>query len=300
MGARQLPSRRFIALISMAVMALAGCGSDAAAPEEAVPTPDPGEAIYSLAIDPADGTLLAATGPGFYRLPGDTGKPERLTAQLSSPQGNGPVKDLVVRFTGGRTLIGSGHAAEPPMPTNVGLVRSTDQGKTWQVVSGQGEADYHEIEVVGERIFGLRTDGAGLVQVSTDGGRTFETRQAPTGSTPVDIAVNPADPTHWAMSNDSGTFISTNEGRSWRQRSTTPRPRLVWPAPDALYGVGLDGTVRHSPDGGRTWQEKGSLGAGPKELIAAPDGGLYAVTTGGQIHRSGDGGATWSKVAQVS
>jgi len=287
-------------VVFLAIVALAGCGGDSAAPEESVPSAAPGEAIYSLSIDPADGTLMASTGPGFYRLPGAKGEPQLVKATMSSPKGNGPVKDLVIRFMGAGTLLASGHAAEPGLPTNIGLARSTNQGKTWEVVSGQGEADYHELEIVGDRVFGLRTDSPGAIMFSADGGRTFDSREAPSASTPIDVAVNPEDPSQWAVSNESGTFISTNEGRSWRQRNTTSSPRLAWPAPDALYGVGLDGTVRISADGGRSWQDKGALGAGPKELIAGTGGALYAVTTGGQIHRSQDGGATWSAVAKVS
>ena len=186
-------------------VAVAACGGSGEATEESPPTPAPGEAIYSLAVDPADGTLMAATAPGFYRVAAGGGEPQPVTATLKSDKGSGAVKDLVMRFTGAGTLIASGHAAEPSLATNVGLARSTDHGKTWQPVSGQGEADYHELEVAGDRLYGLRTDSGGVVNFSSDGGRTFETRNAPAAATPIDIAVNQQDPAHWAISNASGT-----------------------------------------------------------------------------------------------
>jgi hypothetical protein len=289
-----LSLRRFGSIL-VAAGVVAGCGGASA--EDPVATPDPA-AIYSLAVDPRDGTLMVGAGDaGFYRVPSG-GQPERVDASMSAQQGKSPVEDLVIRFTGPGALVGSGHAVEPTLPTNIGLALSNDQGKTWQPLSGIGKADYHELELHEGRLFGLRTDDSGSVQVSRDGGKTFEIRDVPAGSVPIDIAVNPADPSHWAISNKSGVFISTNEGRSWRQRDATFGPRLVWPAPDALYGIGLDGTVRHSADGGLTWEKKGTLGAGPREVTAAPDGTLYAITGGGRIHRSTDA-VKWSVVADL-
>lgn len=218
---------------------------------------------------------------------------------MSAPQGESSVEDLVVRFSGPGVLLGSGHSVEATLPVNIGLASSRDQGKTWTPVSGIGKADYHELELHRNQLFALRTDAPGSIQLSRDGGRTFETREAPAESAPIDIAVNPADAEHWAISNKSGIFITTNGGRSWRQRDTTFGARLVWPKEDALYGIGLDGTVRHSPDGGITWSETGSLGAGAKEVAAAPDGTLYAITGGGRIHRSSDA-RTWDVVANLT
>ena len=239
---------------------------------------------------------MIGTGAAFYRVDG-AGKAQALSPTMTAPQGKGPVKDLVIRFTGPRTLVASGHAAEPGLPTNIGLASSSDQGKTWTPVSGIDEFDYHELEVHSGRLFAFPEDGS--IQVSQDGGRTFAAREAPSASPPLDIAVNPADPAHWVVSNQSGTFTSTNEGRSWRQRDTTSSPRLVWTGTDKLFAIGLDGTVRHSADGGRSWTEKGMLGGGPKEVAAAPDGTLYAITAGGKVHRSPDG-VQWQPVTQVT
>jgi hypothetical protein len=283
-------------LIAVAVLFVAGCGGGEA-PEAAV-TPDPA-AIYSIAVDPSDGALLVGAGDaGFYRVPAD-GKPQRVDATMTAPQGTSPVEDLVVRFSEPGVLLGSGHSIEATLPVNIGLASSTDQGKTWTPVSGIGKADYHELELHQGRLFGLRTDAPGSIQISADGGKTFETREAPAESPPIDIAVNPDDPEHWAVSNKSGVFISTNGGRSWRQRDATFGARLVWAQKDALYGIGLDGTVRHSPDGGATWSKTGSLGAGAKEVTAGPDGTLYALTGGGRIHRSSDA-RTWTEVASLT
>ena len=46
--------------------------------------------------------------------------------------------------------------------------------------------------------------------------------------------------------------------------------------------------VKVSPDAGRTWNDAGSIGAGPKELTFSAKGELYASVAGGAIKRSGD------------
>jgi photosystem II stability/assembly factor-like uncharacterized protein len=201
-----------------------------------------------------------------------------------------------VRFEKPGTIIASGHSAETTLPPVLGLVRSTDKGETWEPVSGLGEADYHEIEVAGNRIFALRNEDPGMIQISDDGGKTWDTREAPSVAAPIDVAVNPGDPKVWAVSTDQGVFVSRNEGRSWRQRDTTFGARIVWAAPDALYAAGKDGKVKKSADGGDSWQDAGSIGAGPKELTVGPKGELYASVSGPEIRRSTDGGASWTKV----
>ena len=210
---------------------------------------------------------------------------------------SGPLNDLVVRFTGPGAVIASGHSRGGTLPQNAGLMRSPDAGKTWQSVSGLGEIDYHDIEVSGDQVIALRVDQPD-VQVSKDGGKTFEGRAAPAVARAVDVTVNPNDAKQWAVGTEQGTFLSTNEGASWRQRDTTFGARVSW-APDALYSAGLDGKVRKSADGGKEWQEVGTIGAGPKDFVAAGDGKLYAYVQGGKIRQSQDGGATWTDLVSL-
>ena len=100
-----------------------------------------------------------------------------------------------------------------------------------------------------------------MIQISSDGGKTWETREAPSVAAPIDIAVNPGNPDQWAVSTDQGTFISANGGKSWRQWDTTFGPRIAWVKPDALYLAGKDGKVKVSPD---------AAGRGPTRARSAP------------------------------
>ncbi len=70
-------------------------------------------------------------------------------------------------------------------------------------------------------VVALRTDDPNSVQLSTDGGKTFEGRAAPAAAAALDVTINPDNAKQWAVGTESGTFLSTNEGDSWRQRDTT-------------------------------------------------------------------------------
>ncbi|RKQ90263.1 hypothetical protein C8N24_0063 [Solirubrobacter pauli] len=286
-------------------LALAGCGSSSSSAEEDLPpepTADAALEVGSLATRPGDGELLIGSTSGTYRLPKGAKAPTELEPSLSAPgKGEGPLLDLVLRYTGPTTLLASGHSKGGTLPLNVGLVSSPDDGKTWQAVSGIGEIDYHDLEIIDARnVLALRTDDPNSVQVSTDGGKTFESRAAPAAAATTDITVNPDNPKQWAAGTEQGTWVSSNEGNSWRQRDTTPKARVSWAGPGKLYSAGLDGKIRLSADDGKTFNEVGgSIGSGPKDFLATPDGTLYAYLTGGKLRTSADGGKTWSDLASL-
>jgi photosystem II stability/assembly factor-like uncharacterized protein len=47
-------------------------------------------------------------------------------------------------------------------------------------------------------------------------------------------------------------------------------------------------------DGGAGWEEVGSTGGEPQALVAADPMTLYAALIDGTVKRSGDGGRTWT------
>ena len=289
------------AVVIALALALAACGGGGAASTAGdVSTPQPGETdVLSMAIDPADGTLLLATSPALYRLAPGAKSPEKVgEPEMKAPAGTGPLRDLVMRFAGPGELLASGHSAGGSLPNIVGLIRSPDRGTTWQEVSGMNTADYHEIEITPELLVGLRADNS-VIYASRDGGRTFKQRTPPAEAPPIDVSVDPVDSKQWAISTDQGTFFSVNEGGSWRLRDSTFGPRLTWTA-DGLYAVGRDGKVRRTTDGGRSWEERGSVGSGPRELISDARGELFAAVNGGEVRASRDGGASWKTVTRIT
>ena len=58
--------------------------------------------------------------------------------------------------------------------------------------------------------------------------------------------------------------------------------------------------MRRSTDGGRKWEARGTVGSGPRELVAGARGELFAAVPGGEVRESGDGGATWKTVTRIT
>ncbi len=304
--------RKWLAvLIALAVV---GCGGEgqpsseaptAAPPEEATVAPAPTQAsgstaspaINSVTVDPGDGTLMIGTGPSLYRVPPGADEAEPLTGQFTGPAGQGAVSgNLVVRYAGAGDLLASGHPAGPgALPENLGLIRSRDQGDTWEPAGEPSESDYHEIEVVGDLIVAVEAESPDL-QVSRDGGRSWETRTPP--APPVDVVINPDDAEHWAISTEQGTFVSTDGGGIWRPRDSAFGERLIWPKADELYSVDPNGKVRVSPDGGGRWEERGDVGGLPSAASSGQKDELLVAIVGGKIQRSRDG-RDWTTVATL-
>jgi hypothetical protein len=249
--------------------------------------------IGSLDINPADRALWLATNTGLFRLPRDADRPQRVTGQLTTELGSGEISEqLVVRFRGPDDIVGSGH---PPsgsaLPAALGLIASEDGGKTWTGVSDVGYADFHAIQLSrGTLVAALY--GQAAVNVSRDGGRTFENRTTPQPL--IDLEVDPDDPSQWIGSTADGLIASTDAGRSWRYREPTPNVRFAWPASDALYRVDPGGPVKLSADAGRLWEDRGSTGGEPQALFADGPDRLYAALIDGTVRESSDGGRTWS------
>jgi len=263
------------------------------------PAPDDGSspAVNSIAVDPGDGTIMVGTGPAMFIVPPGAKEGERALGTLTTPNGKGTVSgNLVMRFSGPNELLASGHPQEGNLPENLPLVRSTDHGKTWEAVPDTVEADYHELEIAGDRILAVSVDSPDIL-VSSDGGVNWDKRTPP--SAPIDVVVDPSDPQRWAVSTEQGTFVSNDDGATWRPRDPGMGARLAWPKADALYSLDRNGKLRVSRNGGERFEDAGDVGGLPSELTTGPDGTLYAAVVGGKIRKSADGGKSWETVATL-
>ena len=297
--------RRTLILVLLAGAGLlAGCGgSDSpsgsgsgSGASLAVPWVDPdGQAPYigSLSVNPGDGSVFMATNTGLFQVPKTGGKPAKVTGQLKTADGEGAVSEsLVAEFTGPDELIASGHpSGDSTLPAALGLIRSSDAGKTWESVSELGTSDFHALSPAGG-ILVAPLYGQAQILLSRDEGKTFEPRVAPMAL--VDLAADPGDPKRWAATSESGIFVSVDEGRTWRQRDPTPNVRLAWGESGDLYRIDPGGPVKVSADGGETWQDRGNTGGEPQALAVDDAGALYAATLDGKIQKSEDGGKTWT------
>jgi hypothetical protein len=283
---------------ALAAALLAGCAEEAPAPPAApaggwVDPAGEEPVVGSIAVNPADGVPWLSTNTGLFRVIDGAAEPERVTGTLRVPEGTGELSEqLVVHFTGPDELLASGHPApgQSDLPDVLGLLRSTDAGRTWESVSELGRSDFHILAGTGDRLVGALY-GLPQVLVSGDAGKTWETRSAPEPL--IDLAVAPDDPERWIATTANGIFRSADEGQTWRAIDPKPNVRLAWPEPRALYRIDPGGPVLVSADGGASWEERGSTGGEPRGLEAASADELYAAQLDGTVSRSSDGGRTW-------
>jgi len=291
---------------AVAAALVAGCGGGSASgtpsdPERSAAWVDPeGEEplVGSIAVDPGDRSVWLSTNRGLYRVQPNA-QPRRVAGRLETSRGSGTISgQLVVSFAGPGEMLGSGHPPiESGLPPALGLIRSTDGGRTWESLSELGAADFHVLEESEDRLVGALYGEAQVLVAEDEERRLWRTRAAP--STVIDLAVDPADVDRWVTATTSGIYTSDDEGGSWRQRDPTAYSTLVWAAPKALYRADIGGAVLRSTDGGRTWEERGDLGeVDPAAMAAAGPEDLYAATVDGAVQRSRDGGATWTPVLE--
>lgn len=278
------------ALVSLS-LGLAACtpGSDGSRDATALATGELGvEHVHGLGVDPADGVLYAATHFGLWRIP-EQGEATRVADRYQDTMG----------FTvlGPGTFLGSGHPdfqMDPDLPTRLGLIRSADAGETWDSVSMSGEADFHVLHAVHGQVYGWDS-GSGRVMVSSDDGRSWETRST---LDLRDFVVNPDASERLLATTETGVIRSDDGGRTWAPVPGAPAfTVLAWGSGDFLYGVTADGAVQHSMDGGGTWSVRGAVGGSPEALTVSLDGDserLYVAVAEKGILSSDDGGATFA------
>jgi hypothetical protein len=248
--------------------------------------PEPGIAhVHGLGVDPADGTLYAATHFGLFRLPEDGSEATRVANRYQDTMG--------FTVVGPNSFLGSGHPDfREDLPPRLGLIESTDAGQSWQPLSLRGEADFHALHAAHGNVYGYEA-GTGQFMVSSDR-ENWETRST---FALRDFAVSPGDPDTVLATTGRGLVRSTDGGRTWTPVRAPTLVVLAWDAADRLYGVAPDGTVHFSPDGGASWVERGSAG-GPPEAVTVDtrDGAevLYVAVSGRGILQSTDGGRTFT------
>jgi photosystem II stability/assembly factor-like uncharacterized protein len=200
-----------------------------------------------------------------------------------------------------------------------GLLRSTDGGSTWQRLaeaagdnvtaivfqtSGRGELDTPAVAVAGED----------RVVVSRDGGASWETVSADL-ETVLGLS--------WLESAESAVLLAgtarqglvrfESTGGGWIRGDGGPNVGLIaglalspaFASDHTVFAAGLQGGVRCSNDGGRTWalQSQGLEDAFVTGLTLSPgfaqDRTLYAATPAG-VHTSTDAGVTWSQPSSLT
>jgi hypothetical protein len=207
--------------------------------------------VHGLGIDPLDNNILyIATHGDFYKSV-NGGPPVKVDQQRADYMAfNAPQ-------TEGVPLYASGH---PSTGGNMGLVKSTDGGQTWQSVSQvlDPPVDFHAMAVSRSNpnvIMGFDSGGRGLFK-TTDAGNTWLNLNYPEYITALAIAPDNSEVVFAGTEN--GIFRSSDGGNTWTQLNQYKGIgifALAFDLEGALYAsTETFGLSKSSSDQGETWQ----------------------------------------------
>lgn len=270
------------------MIALAGCTATAPTVD---PTPAPNalEHVHGISVDPVTTKILLATHDGLYDA---TKKNTVKVSDTIDLMGFTATADPEVFYASGHPGEGSS------LPNPVGLIRSTNAGKTWQELSLGGQSDFHALTASGGDLVAFD----GQLRTSHDG--TTWDASAET-FTPTVLAGSPANTIVLATTQE-GLLRSTDAGKTWQPVPKSPIIQFAAfstsldKAPTQAVGVAPDGRVHVSTDAGLNWTATGQI-KGQVEAITAHEGEdgkprIWAATTNG-VQVSTDGGDSFNPAA---
>jgi hypothetical protein len=218
--------------------------------------------VHGLGIDPSDPSILyIATHGDFYKSV-NGGTPVKVDKQRADYMAfNAPQ-------TQGIPLYASGH---PATGGNMGLVKSTDGGQTWQLVSTvlDPPVDFHAMAVSKSDpnvIIGFDSGGRGLFK-TTDAGKTWDKFDYP-GQYVTALAISPSDPKVIFAGTNDGVYQSNDGAASWTQINQYKGIAVMALAFDGegdLYASTEEFGLARSSDLGETWE---SINRPPDSLTA--------------------------------
>jgi photosystem II stability/assembly factor-like uncharacterized protein len=209
------------------------------------------------------------------------------------------------------------------------ILRSEDAGKTWQEISPRpAEWSLTQVSFVGEH--GWAVGHNGIIVHTRDGGKTWTPQQ--TGTNKTLFSVSFVDQLHGWVCGDESTWLWTdNGGETWKaerievsqvglsEDTSLAVPDIIYYGiqfTDAQNGwmVGEYGNIRHTSDGGKTWDSqhesllaelvaKGEpkdvmiLGAFFRVRFTDKDHGM-AVGAGGAVAITDNGGQKWRWISR--
>jgi hypothetical protein len=274
-----------VAIGMLTALVLAGCGSDPPAAPSAPVADDPGLVhVHGLGINPADGTLYAATHTGLFAVRDGAG--QRVADRLQDTMG--------FTVVGPDQFLGSGHPDfrdtqlyQPDRRPLLGLVESRDAGRSWQPLSLLGEADFHALQVTHGRVYGY--DATGGRFIVTGDRRHWQVRSK---LMLTSFAVSPTDPELVVAATERGLVRSRDGGRHWQPMRGPAGFLLDWERPNALWAITQQGQLWHSTDAGESWRQAGKINGQP-EAFLAHETSLYVAVAQLGIVTSADQGRSW-------
>lgn len=271
----------FIAALA-AIPVLMGCATD---DQDGPPADRPDSSvghIHGLGVDPADGFLYVATHHGLFRVDGDS-EPTRVADRWQDT--------MAFTITGPRRFLASGHPdVREDLPSQLGLIESTDAGQTWRPVALQGEADFHLLEQAQGILYAYDATSGELL--ATEDRKSFD----PVVRAPlVSLAPDPDDPSSLLATTSRAELVSIDTEQGTVTAVSGPALAMIATHPSgALVGLDPHGAahVRSQTDG--DWVQLGEIGGAPAALLVTDE--RWFAATEDQVLESSDAGRTWTRV----
>ena len=240
--------------------------------------------VHALVTNPADGSLLAATHEGVFKIEGGQ----------ATLVGKGRQDTMGLAALGPDRFYASGHPeAGADAPPHLGLILSEDGTETWKTMSMAGRADFHSLAPTSSGVYGYNSV-ASMLMYSSDGKEWTNLFRGAVH----DIAVDPNGPGHLLLTTENGVE-DYREGSEPKVLAKTEGIALIeWSDKRTVVGLTVDGNVLMSTDAGRKWSAAGSVKGDIEALGANADGWQVATTNG--IFASTDLGKSWRNILDRS
>ncbi|MGW5779512.1 F510_1955 family glycosylhydrolase [Streptomyces sp. NPDC003863] len=277
---RYLPLLAATAAVAALALTLTACSGDAA-PGAAAPGSSALGHVHGLGL--RGDALYVATHQGLH-TPDAAGRPVLV----------GDRRDDFMGFTvtaRGDFLAGGHPAPGSDGPSDLGLIASTDSGRTWRERSLAGKVDFHALDTASDSTVYGYDSARGLLRVSADG-VAWEERASLRA---LDIAVSPAAPGTVLATTETGVVRSTDGGRTFAPASERVLAYVSWAAPDALFGIDPDGVLFRGTDGGTSWTRVAGVPGGAPQALTAVDARRLLVATQDGVYESRDGGRRFDR-----
>lgn len=253
--------------------------------------------VHGLGIDPSDrDTLYIATHGDFYKSV-NAGPPVKVDKKRADYMAfNAP-------YSEGTPLYASGH---PSTGGNMGLVKSTDGGQTWETVATilEPPVDFHAM-AIGKSdpqiIIGFDSGGRGLFK-TIDAGMTWKKMEPPEYVSALAISTNDSDLIFAGTGN--GVFVSIDGANTWRQLEQHKGSlvhAMTFDENNVIYAsIDRFGFLR-SPDLGQNWQKINTPDLTITSIaIDAQNNILYVAGYSPEgfqeVHFSNDDGHAWNLI----
>lgn len=260
------------AIAAIAATVLTGC---AAAPLTGEDHPElPLSHVHGIVDDPAGDGFLLGTHEGIFTVTRDGELGPRLADTDFDAMGLTVVDD---------TLVVSGHPGRTTSPElgspHLGIIRSSDNGETWQPTAFTGEKDFHALAAGLEgTLYGVATDAADVL-TSTDEGVTWQ----PTGAAvhALSLAVDAAG--RVIASTPDGLFVSFDRGATFAAWSGAPRLAGLSTSADhtRVVGIGAQGKIWMTTAGAQNWVEIGTAHGATQAVTITDNGNILVVDDSG-------------------